>query len=64
MTPPHDAVTAPSRHPHVGRLTGIRFFQTLGSALGAALLGTLLTRVFAAKLPGGKPTRLEVAMAA
>ncbi|MER7753108.1 MFS transporter [Kitasatospora sp. NPDC097643] len=32
--------------------TGIRFFQTLGSALGAALFGTLLARVFEAGEPG------------
>ncbi|MEE1785389.1 MFS transporter [Streptomyces sp. SP17BM10] len=32
--------------------TGIRFFQTLGNALGAALFGTLLARVFSAGEPG------------
>ncbi|MGW3072930.1 MULTISPECIES: MFS transporter [unclassified Kitasatospora] len=32
--------------------TGIRFFQSLGSALGAALFGTVLSRVFAAGEPG------------
>ncbi|MCG6497464.1 MFS transporter [Kitasatospora sp. A2-31] len=32
--------------------TGIRFFQTLGGALGAALFGTLLARVFADGEPG------------
>ncbi|MFD0279328.1 MFS transporter [Kitasatospora sp. NPDC127111] len=32
--------------------TGIRFFQTLGSALGAALFGTLLARVFESGEPG------------
>ncbi|MGW4892344.1 MFS transporter [Kitasatospora sp. NPDC004240] len=32
--------------------TGIRFFQTLGSALGAALFGTVLARVFGADEPG------------
>ncbi|MEV8456152.1 MFS transporter [Streptomyces sp. NPDC052095] len=33
--------------------TGVRFFQTLGSALGAALFGTVLSRVYAARGPGG-----------
>ncbi|MEU6233874.1 MFS transporter [Kitasatospora sp. NPDC047058] len=32
--------------------TGIRFFQTLGSALGAALFGTVLARVFESGEPG------------
>ncbi|MFF2079926.1 MFS transporter [Kitasatospora sp. NPDC058162] len=32
--------------------TGIRFFQTLGNALGAALFGTVLTRVFESGEPG------------
>lgn len=38
--------------------TGIRFFQTLGSALGAALFGTLLTRVFSARMPGGNTSTI------
>ncbi|MER7767883.1 MFS transporter [Kitasatospora sp. NPDC096140] len=33
--------------------TGVRFFQTLGSALGAALFGTVLARVYEAGEPGG-----------
>ncbi|MEU9315817.1 MFS transporter [Streptomyces sp. NPDC048295] len=33
--------------------TAIRFFQTLGGALGAALFGTVLSRVYAARGPGG-----------
>lgn len=33
--------------------TGIRFFQTLGGALGTALFGTVLARVYAAEGPGG-----------
>ncbi|WP_202542477.1 MFS transporter [Streptomyces sp. SID2563] len=33
--------------------TGVRFFQTLGTALGASLFGAVLTRVYAAKGPGG-----------
>ncbi|MGW2841646.1 MFS transporter [Streptomyces sp. NPDC001493] len=33
--------------------TGVRFFQTAGSALGAAVLGTVLSRVYAARGPGG-----------
>ncbi|WP_425265283.1 MFS transporter [Streptomyces rubellomurinus] len=32
--------------------TGIRFFQNLGNALGAALFGSVLARVFAAGEPG------------
>ncbi|MEU1424515.1 MFS transporter [Kitasatospora sp. NPDC005751] len=32
--------------------TGVRFFQTLGSALGAALFGTVLARVFDSGEPG------------
>ncbi|MFD8700682.1 MFS transporter [Kitasatospora purpeofusca] len=32
--------------------TGVRFFQTLGSALGAAVFGTVLARAFAANEPG------------
>ncbi|MFF7330678.1 MFS transporter [Streptomyces sp. NPDC008150] len=38
--------------------TSIRFFQTLGQAMGAALLGTLLTRLYAAHGPGGDTTAL------
>ncbi|MET9291005.1 MFS transporter [Streptomyces sp. NPDC003077] len=33
--------------------TGVRFFQTLGGSLGAALFGTILARVYAAHGPGG-----------
>ncbi|MFF3958667.1 MFS transporter [Streptomyces sp. NPDC001890] len=33
--------------------TGVRFFQTLGGAVGAALFGTVLSRVYAARGPGG-----------
>ncbi|WP_396276619.1 MFS transporter [Kitasatospora xanthocidica] len=43
--------TAP-RHQLGVATTGIRFFQSLGSALGAALFGTVLTRVFEAGEPG------------
>ncbi|WP_417846381.1 MFS transporter [Streptomyces polyrhachis] len=35
--------------------TAIRFFQTLGSAIGAAAFGTLLARVYAARHDGGSP---------
>ncbi|MEV6549525.1 MFS transporter [Streptomyces sp. NPDC051597] len=38
--------------------TGTRFFQTLGNALGAALFGTLLSRVYEAKGPGGSTSAL------
>ncbi|WP_285564350.1 MFS transporter [Streptomyces sp. RTGN2] len=44
--------TAPPRQLGVAT-TGVRFFQTLGTALGAALLGTVLSRVYAARGPGG-----------
>ncbi|MEU1119098.1 MULTISPECIES: MFS transporter [unclassified Streptomyces] len=33
--------------------TGIRFFQTLGNAIGTALFGTILLRLYAANGPGG-----------
>ncbi|MFC8533000.1 MFS transporter [Streptomyces sp. NPDC057249] len=33
--------------------TGVRFFQTLGTALGASLFGAVLSRVYAAEGPGG-----------
>ncbi|MEW2123008.1 MFS transporter [Streptomyces sp. NPDC007259] len=33
--------------------TGVRFFQTLGTALGASLFGAVLSRVYAANGPGG-----------
>ncbi len=33
--------------------TGIRFFQTLGNALGTAVFGTVLARLYAAHGPGG-----------
>ncbi|MBD0689563.1 EmrB/QacA subfamily drug resistance transporter [Streptomyces sp. CBMA123] len=43
--------TAP-RHQLGVATTGIRFFQTLGNALGAALFGSVLARVFEAGEPG------------
>ncbi|MEU9078487.1 MFS transporter [Kitasatospora sp. NPDC048538] len=43
---------AAPRHQLGVATTGIRFFQTLGSALGAALFGTVLARAFAAGEPG------------
>ncbi|MFG2908355.1 MFS transporter [Kitasatospora sp. NPDC048286] len=43
---------AAPRHQLGVATTGIRFFQSLGSALGAALFGTVLSRVFAAGEPG------------
>ncbi|MGW2472451.1 MFS transporter [Streptomyces sp. NPDC001665] len=33
--------------------TGVRFFQTLGTALGASLFGAVLSRVYASQSPGG-----------
>ncbi|MGN5632660.1 MFS transporter [Streptomyces sp. AC154] len=44
--------TAPAHQLGVAT-TGVRFFQTLGSALGAAIFGTVLSRVYASRGPGG-----------
>ncbi|MFJ8852763.1 MFS transporter [Streptomyces sp. NPDC102437] len=44
--------TAPAEQLGVAT-TGVRFFQNLGGALGAALFGTVLSRVYAARGPGG-----------
>lgn len=44
--------TAPAHQLGVAT-TGVRFFQTLGSALGASVFGTVLSRVYAARGPGG-----------
>ncbi|MFJ4503622.1 MFS transporter [Streptomyces sp. NPDC088864] len=44
--------TAPERQLGVAT-TGVRFFQTLGTALGASLFGAVLSRVYAAQGPGG-----------
>jgi len=38
--------------------TSIRFFQTLGNALGTAVFGTVLARLYAAHGPGGDITAL------
>lgn len=38
--------------------TSVRFFQTLGNALGAAVFGTLLSRVYEAKVPGGSTSAI------
>ncbi|MFG2718844.1 MFS transporter [Streptomyces sp. NPDC048416] len=38
--------------------TSIRFFQTVGNALGAAAFGTLLSRVYEAKVPGGSTSAI------
>ncbi|MET8248323.1 MFS transporter [Streptomyces sp. NPDC005202] len=38
--------------------TGIRFFQTLGNALGTAIFGTVLARLYAAHGPGGDVSAL------
>ncbi|MFE9368906.1 MFS transporter [Streptomyces sp. NPDC006711] len=38
--------------------TSIRFFQTLGNALGAAVFGTLLSRVYETKVPGGSTSAI------
>ncbi|WP_199807984.1 MFS transporter [Streptomyces sp. NRRL S-350] len=43
---------AAPRHQLGVATSGVRFFQTLGSALGAALFGTVLARVYAADEPG------------
>ncbi|MFD9793230.1 MFS transporter [Streptomyces sp. NPDC059070] len=39
--------------------TGTRFFQTLGNALGAAVFGTILSRVYEAKGVGGSTSELS-----
>ncbi|MDV9196675.1 MFS transporter [Streptomyces sp. Wh19] len=44
--------TAPAEQLGVAT-TGVRLFQTLGGALGAALFGTVLSRVYADRGPGG-----------
>ncbi|WP_326766789.1 hypothetical protein OG978_21565 [Streptomyces sp. NBC_01591] len=44
--------TAPAEQLGVAT-TGVRFFQTLGGALGAAHFGTVLSRVYADRGPGG-----------
>ncbi|WLQ41822.1 hypothetical protein P8A22_18665 [Streptomyces laculatispora] len=46
--------TAPAHQPGVAT-TGVRFFQTLGSALGASVFGTVLSRVYAG--PAGRAGR-------
>ncbi|MBQ1119836.1 hypothetical protein [Streptomyces sp. B15] len=43
--------TAPTHHLGVAT-TSTRFFQTLSSALGTALFGTMLARVYEAQVPG------------
>ncbi|MFF9642562.1 MFS transporter [Kitasatospora aureofaciens] len=43
---------AAPRHQLGVATTGIRFFQTLGNALGAAVFGTVLSRVFETGRPG------------
>ncbi|MFE0099084.1 MFS transporter [Streptomyces sp. NPDC059009] len=45
---------AAPRHQLGVATTGIRFFQTLGNALGSAVFGTLLLRLYAADGPGGE----------
>ncbi|MFL4949524.1 MFS transporter [Streptomyces sp. MMS24-I31] len=49
--------TAP-RHQLGVATTGIRFFQTLGNALGTAVFGTVLARLYAAHGPGGDVSTL------
>ncbi|MET8745831.1 MFS transporter [Streptomyces sp. NPDC004728] len=50
--------TAPAEQLGVAT-TGVRFFQTLGGALGAALFGTVLSRVYAARGPGGTTSTMD-----
>ncbi|MFD9564871.1 MFS transporter [Streptomyces sp. NPDC059994] len=49
---------APARQLGVAT-TGVRFFQTLGNALGAAVFGTILSRVYESKGPGGSTSALR-----
>ena len=55
--------SVPARHLGAAT-TGVRFTQTLGGAFGSAVLGTILTRRFAANLPdaahGGQPSATQV----
>ncbi|THA60413.1 MFS transporter [Streptomyces sp. A0958] len=39
--------------------TGVRFFQTLGSALGASVFGAVLSRVYADRGPGGTTSDID-----
>jgi hypothetical protein len=39
--------------------TAVRFGQTLGGAFGAAVFGTVLARVYAAKAPAGARLNVE-----
>ncbi|MFJ1610364.1 hypothetical protein ACIOHS_44695 [Streptomyces sp. NPDC088253] len=45
-------------HPLGVATTAIRFFQTLGNALGTAVFGSVLARLYAAHGPGGDITAL------
>lgn len=49
---------AAPRHQLGVATTGIRFFQTLGGALGASVFGTVLARLYAADGPGGDVSAL------
>ncbi|MBD0744077.1 EmrB/QacA subfamily drug resistance transporter [Streptomyces sp. CBMA152] len=49
---------APARQLGVAT-TGVRFFQTLGNALGAAVFGTVLSRVYASEGPGGSTSTIR-----
>ncbi|MFH8344672.1 MFS transporter [Streptomyces sp. NPDC018045] len=49
---------AAPRHQLGVATTAVRFFQTLGSSLGAALFGTVLARVYADRGPGGSTSAI------
>ncbi|WP_344079924.1 MFS transporter [Streptomyces crystallinus] len=49
---------AAPRHQLGVATTGVRFFQTLGNALGAAVFGTVLSRVYESSGPGGSTSAL------
>ncbi|WNM36219.1 MFS transporter [Streptomyces sp. Li-HN-5-11] len=49
---------AAPRHQLGVATTSVRFFQTLGNALGTAVFGTVLTRLYAAHGPGGDVSAL------
>ncbi|MET7702371.1 MFS transporter [Streptomyces sp. NPDC005485] len=49
---------AAPRHQLGVATTSIRFFQTLGTALGASVFGTILARMYAAHGPGGDVSAL------
>ncbi|MEU6563715.1 MFS transporter [Nocardia nova] len=50
---------AAPRHQMGAAIAGVRFFQLLGGAVGAAMLGSVLRRLFTRKLPGMDLTQVH-----